>query len=512
MKYSIIFGALAASSVAASGLIGPENKIRRNGYPTTVTAESLKADIVRGNLLAGAQKLEDFAYATSDRNRLIGSPGHKATVAWLKDTLESLDGFYKVSLQEFFIIAQVNGTINRFSADGITPPANSSSLFEYSPTGNVTAPLVLVDNVGCNPTDYPATLAGNIALISRGQCEFGLKSAMAGKAGAVAAILYNVVAGPPIQGTLGTPPRPEGAYVPTLNIVQELANSYVASIKNGKTVSATIDITTDIRNISTTNVIATTTSGDQDNKLSLGAHTDSVAGGPGVNDNGSGTVGVLEVAKALSKYKINNAVTFGFWAAEEEGLLGAAHYVEKLPATEAAKIRAYLNFDMIASPNYINAIYDGDGSAFNKSGPVGSAEIEKLFQDYFTKAGQNFTATAFDGRSDYGPFLDAGIPSGGLFTGAEGLKTAEEALQFGGTAGIALDPCYHSACDNVANLNMDAFELHAKAIADAVATYAVSWEGFPARNATAAKRSVGKVSRAEENRHHGSGCKHSLAM
>lgn len=135
------------------------------------------------------------------------------------------------------------------------------------------------------------------------------------------------------------------------------------------------------------------------------------------------------------------------------------------------------------------------------SGPAGSAEIEAFFEDYFTSAGQNFTATAFDGRSDYGPFLDVGIPSGGLFTGAEENKTEEEVLLFGGTAGIALDQCYHSACDNVTNLNLEAFELHGKAIADSVATYALSWEGFPARNTTATKRSVVKPRHAVEHKH-----------
>jgi aminopeptidase Y len=155
----------------------------------------------------------------------------------------------------------------------------------------------------------------------------------------------------------------------------------------------------------------------------------------------------------------------------------------------------------IASPNYVNAIYDGDGSAFNLSGPAGSAEIEAFFENYFSGAGANFTATAFDGRSDYGPFLDVGIPSGGLFTGAEENKTEEEALLFGGTAGIALDQCYHAACDNVTNLNLEAFELHGKAIADSVATYALSWEGFPARNTTATKRSVAKPRRTVQNKH-----------
>jgi Zn-dependent M28 family amino/carboxypeptidase len=161
----------------------------------------------------------------------------------------------------------------------------------------------------------------------------------------------------------------------------------------------------------------------------------------------------------------------------------------------------HANSTQIASPNYVIAIYDGDGSAFNLSGPAGSAEIETFFEGYFASVGQNSTATAFDGRSDYGPFLEVGIPSGGLFTGAEENKTEEEVLLFGGAANVALDQCYHQACDNVTNLAMDAFETHAKAIADAVATYSFSWEGFPARNTTATKRSVVRPRKTVENRH-----------
>jgi Zn-dependent M28 family amino/carboxypeptidase len=280
-------------------------------------------------------------------------------------------------------------------------------------------------------------VSGNIALISRGSCEFGLKSALAGSAGAAAAVIYNNAPGG-FNGTLGAPPRAEGEYVASVSISQELGASYVSSINAGVAITATVDVTTNVQNVSTYNVIATTKGGDQYNKLALGAHTDSVLAGPGINDDGSGTVGILEVAKALSKYEINNAVTFGFWAAEEEGLLGSTYYVENLPANESAKIRGYLNFDMIASPNYVHAIYDGDGSAFNLTGPAGSAEFEAFLEKFFTSAGQNFTATEFNGRSDYGPFLDVGIPAGGTFTGAEEIKTEEEAALFGGEAGIAL--------------------------------------------------------------------------
>lgn len=212
------------------------------------------------------------------------------------------------------------------------------------------------------------------------------------------------------------------------------------------------------------------------------AHTDSVNEGPGLNDNGSGTIALLQVAEKLTKFSVNNAIRFVWVTAEEFGLRGSTFYVASLEASELGKIRLNLNFDMIASPNYAYSVYDGDGSAFNVTGPPGSAEIEHVFEDYFKNdIGLPLVPTEFDGRSDYGPFLDAGIATGGLTTGAEEIKTPEEWKLFGGEAGVAHDINYHMAGDNFTNLNFDAFILNAKAIAHTVAVFGRSLEGFPAK-------------------------------
>lgn len=207
----------------------------------------------------------------------------------------------------------------------------------------------------------------------------------------------------------------------------------------------------------------------------LGAHSDSVEAGPGLNDDGSGTVAILEVAKNLAKYGVNNMVRFGWWSGEESGLVGSTFYAKHLSQLEISKVKAYLNFDMIASPNFQYGIFDGDGDKFNMTGPKGSAAIEKLFQNYYENLSLNWTGSPFDGRSDYKGFIDLGIPAGGLFTGAEAKKTEEEAILFGGEAGVAFDVNYHGAGDNVTNLNMEPFIINAKAIAHAVATYAQSF-------------------------------------
>ena len=131
---------------------------------------------------------------------------------------------------------------------------------------------------------------------------------------------------------------------------------------------------------------------------------------------------------------------------------------------------------MVGSPNHVFFIYDGDNSdaVGAPAGPAGSAQIEKTFERYFDSVGEPFKGTDFTGRSDYGPFIAVGIPSGGLFTGAEGIKTAAEAAIWGGTAGQQYDPCYHLACDTFANINLTALDVNSDAIAYAILQYAMN--------------------------------------
>lgn len=259
------------------------------------------------------------------------------------------------------------------------------------------------------------------------------------------------------------------------------------------------------------NVIADSKYGNPNTTIAVGAHADSVYAGPGINDDGSGVVGLLEVAENLANYRTNNNVRFHFWGGEEFGLLGSYYYTEQLTQAERDSIRLYLNFDMIASPNYYLGIYDGDGSAFNQSGPPGSAEAEAFFENWFEEAGLPTVPSAFTGRSDYGPFLDVGIAAGGLFTGADQIKTEEWVELFGGVAGEALDQCYHLECDDFDNLDFDAFVPMTKAIAAAVAEYGTTFDSLPAVNTTTLanrKRSADLWKRVEK-RSHGGTCMHS---
>jgi Zn-dependent M28 family amino/carboxypeptidase len=207
-----------------------------------------------------------------------------------------------------------------------------------------------------------------------------------------------------------------------------------------------------------------------------GAHLDSVQAGPGINDNGSGSAALLEVAENIAKLKPQNTLRFAWWGAEESGLIGSTEYVEGLSQAERDRIALYLNFDMVGSPNYVFMVYDGDQSGYPAPVPVpaGSVAIEDLFESYYTLAGQPYDDAAFSGRSDYQAFILNDIPAGGLFTGAEVVKTAQQQAIWGGTAGQQFDPCYHLACDTFANNSNKALDVNSDSIAFAVLTYAYS--------------------------------------
>ncbi|MDQ0582782.1 M28 family metallopeptidase [Streptomyces rishiriensis] len=209
------------------------------------------------------------------------------------------------------------------------------------------------------------------------------------------------------------------------------------------------------------NLVADWPGGDTGRVVMAGSHLDSVTAGAGINDNGSGSAAVLEAALAVSRagYQPAKHLRFAWWGAEELGMVGSRYYVNNLSAANRARISGYLNFDMIGSPNPGYFVYDDDPA------------IEKTFKDYFTGLGvPTEIETEGDGRSDHAPFKNAGVPVGGLFSGADYLKTAAQAAKWGGTAGRAFDRCYHSSCDTTANIDDTALDRNADALAYAVWT------------------------------------------
>ena len=227
------------------------------------------------------------------------------------------------------------------------------------------------------------------------------------------------------------------------------------------------------------NVIAELEGKNTDNVVMAGAHLDSVIEGPGINDNGSGSAALLETALLMANLNPENTLRFAWWAGEEQGLLGSADYVAGLSQAERDRIALYMNYDMVGSPNYIFMVYDADESTFEAPVvvPAGSEAIEDVYESYYTALGIPYDDTEFSGRSDYEAFILAGIPSSGLFTGAE----VTEDRGAGGDLGWhrlvrQFDPCYHEACDTIENVNAYALDVNSDLIAFAMLTFAYSTE------------------------------------
>ena len=353
----------------------------------------------------------------------------------------------------------------------------------YSGAGDETAPLTAVDlnlagdhasTSGCEAGDFTGFTPGNIALIQRGTCSFRIKADNAAAAGASGAIIFN-------QGNVVPGDDRLGLFGGTLDLPQAaipvVSTSYATGAELAVLSNVVMRLAVDagVTTIESFNILADT-AGRADRTVVVGAHLDSVAEGPGINDNGSGSAAILETAlqlKALGTTPTNR-IRFAFWGGEEDGLIGSEHYVSQLTSRQIKEHAVNLNFDMVGSPNFVRYVYDGDGSAFGEKGPNGSAMVEKVFLDYFKSQNLPVAPTAFDGRSDYFGFINNGIPAGGLFTGAEDPKTAEEAAIFGGTAGAPLDPCYHAACDTTANVNQTVLEQMADAIAHTALTFGMT--------------------------------------
>jgi Zn-dependent M28 family amino/carboxypeptidase len=413
--------------------------------------------------------------------RAAGTEGYAESVRYVADLLRAAG--YEVTLDEFQFEFSFPALLQQLT------PINAvyeTGAFTNSGTGDVTGNVIPVDinltpprasTSGCEAADFTGldfSGPNDIALIQRGTCDFGLKADNAEAAGAEAVIIFN-------QGN--TPDR-EALIVGTLGdfevgipVVGASFDNGVALAQPGSTAHVRVDPTETRTDV---NVIAELPGKNTDNVVMAGAHLDSVTAGPGINDNGSGSAALLETALMLAKVKPENTVRFAWWGAEELGLIGSTAYVEGLSAAERDRIALYLNYDMVGSPNYIFMVYDADESTFPAPEgvpiPPGSVAIEDLYESYYTLIGEPYDDTEFSGRSDYQAFIEAGIPAGGLFTGAEVVKTPEQQAIWGGTAGEQFDPCYHQACDTFENVDLHALEVNSDLIAFAQLTFAYSTE------------------------------------
>ena len=428
-----ILAAVCAAAFASPALADPNNnnseKLRK----------AVTVDGVRSHLAA----LENIATANGG-NRFAGTPGYDASAKYVFDTLTSAG--YAPEYWEFQYDATFEKTPTQIGV--VSPnPKNYVNAIDYrlmtgagnsDVTGNLRRPSG--DIRGCFASDW-AGVTPDIAIVQRGTpagfpdnagvCSFRWKAEIAKAAGAKAVIVFNNVAGL-LNGTAGDPPLDFGVVGTT----PEMGADLLARLGQGPVVMRFKSDTTR-QTLTTRNVIAETAGGDPNNVVQVGAHLDSVSQGPGINDNGSGSASILETAVQMAKVKPRNKVRFSWWAAEESNLIGSTRWVNAQTPEALDKIALYLNFDMVASPNYGLFVYDGDNSAFPvgpgaAAGPPGSDVIESMFYGFYERYTNDFAEpTAFSGRSDYGPFIAKGIPSRRPVHGRRAAEDARPGAQVG---------------------------------------------------------------------------------
>ncbi len=478
---ALVAAALPSAASAAPSQVACEN---RNLNQIDKFLECINGEDASVHL----QAFQAIASANGD-TRASGTPGYDQSVDYVVGLLE--DAGLIVETQEFSFLSyeEISSSL---TLDGV--PIETQTM-EYSGSGDVLGGnIVPVDldlglgnssTSGCESGDFnPADFTGpaDIALIQRGACAFADKAINAEAAGAEAAIIFNQgnnegrlgIIGGTLGGPVGTIPVLDVAYDDGVTL------STTTGVVNLSVVAETTETVTE-------NVIADLPGKNPDNVVMAGAHLDSVLAGPGIQDNGSGSAAILSVALALAnnkKYVPENSLRFAWWGAEESGLIGSFEYFTNAEfgllntPEEVDKIAAYLNFDMIASPNFIYGVYDADESTFPAPVPVpaGSDALEDLFEAYYTIGGIPYEDSEFSGRSDYQVFIQLDIPASGLFTGAEVIKTPEQEAIWGGTAGDQFDPCYHLACDTFDNVGQEPLDVNIDAVAYAVYNLASTTE------------------------------------
>lgn len=381
--------------------------------------------------LAALQRIAD----RNDGTRAAGTPGYEQSADYVAARLE--DAGWRVTRQDVpFTYWRLRDASLAVGGSELER-AGDFQVLSYSGSGRAAGAL-LESGLGCDAGDFDGLESGQIPLVERGQCFSRVKARNAERAGAKALVIQEEV-----ESTRGVPSATlagSGIGIPVL-IVSTRA---LGDAADGTRASVSVEATS--RDDRSQNVIAETPGGSEAHVVMAGGHLDSVAGGPGVDDNGSGDATLIEVAEAIGADPPGAKVRVGFWAAEELGLLGSRRYVRSLPRDERDRIDAYINLDMVGSPNPVPDVYsDGDD------------DLAKVLRE--ADRGRLGEVSA-GGESDHTYFDLAGIPVNGLYTGSSER----------GPGGKPRDPCYHLACDTIDNVDLPMLLRMAKTTAAAMRT------------------------------------------
>jgi hypothetical protein len=444
--------------------------------PPAPSPDGLAAAVTVDAMTAHLRRLQEIADADGG-SRADGSPGFDASVDYVVKALR--DKGFEVSTPEFERLRTVSPGKPALTVGGRQFQVDQASLLVPTPAGGLSGPVLVPRRAaGCAPSDYAAPVKGGVAVTDDTGCSVIDKQNAALARGAAALVVISP------GGRNGSPSGlfPRGYYDGLRIPVAVAGNDAAAPLRRA---SGTVRVVLDAKTVKvhSRNVLAQTKTGSTHDVVMVGAHLDSVGApvaGPGINDNGTGVAAVLETALQLGPSPATtNAVRFAFWGAEEDGLAGSLDYVFGLDRDALNDIALYLNFDMLGSPNAGFFTYDGDQSGPSPVArvPAGSDGVERTLAAYLYLAGKRPADMPLQQPTDYQSFLTAGVPIGGMTTGAEGQKTNVQARLWGGRAGAPFDPNYRTPRDRLDTVNRDALAVMGAGVAFAVATYAMSIDG-----------------------------------
>jgi Zn-dependent M28 family amino/carboxypeptidase len=462
--------AIGLGALLAAGVGGAAVERTRTPAVPSVAPGRLAHAVTARHLRAHLAALEAIARKNGG-TRAVGTPGYTKSVAYVAGQLRAAGYRPRLNRFTFRYFRETAPTVLERVAPGAKRYERGPDflVMRYSAGGNVTAQVVPVQptsaSSGCEGTDFSGFPQGAIALMRRGVCPFTQKAQNAEEHGAAAALMANDGSPgrtAPLSATVFAP-----ISIPAIVVSSELASELTRLAQVG-IVRLRIVLSVRTTTERAANVVADLP-GRKPGVVLLGAHLDSVANGPGINDNGSGSALVLEIARQARRLHVRpkHGLRFAWWGGEELGLVGSRSYVGSLGTRGRARILDVINLDMVGSPNFGRIVYSADGQ------PRGSTRIEGAFRAYFGSRKLPVDEESLGGASDHAPFANAGIAVGGLFTGADELKSSAEAQRFGGQAGRSLDACYHKACDTLANIDFGILDQ----MADAAAVVALRLAG-----------------------------------
>ncbi|CAF1438841.1 unnamed protein product, partial [Adineta ricciae] len=458
-----------------------------NSTPSGSLASILAETVRMQDLLIHLKQFESFARENGN-TRAIGTAGFAQTVNYIENQLKTNSYSQLQVIRETFPIQNFSikgDPILSWSSNGKTENFTYSTNLSrtdftyanYTAAINLTIyELVQVKNYGCNKDDYANTTGKAVLIMAGGTCTYAEKGELAATKNVSALLFYN-------HGSTTSSLAPATFRLRQANILPALSLSYAAgrSLFNLLNSSNSVNVTLEIQRenygtFDVHNICAHTVDGNSTKTIMVGSHSDSVPAGPGINDNGSGSAANLVLALNLARLYSSNSyskypyrIRFCWWGGEEIGLTGAIYHVQQAQNSSTPDdLKLFnnlinLNYDMLGSPNYIFGIYNGSSAKAGTSQKAinGSIRVSEAFRNWFNSQNLPWDYTDFSGRSDYGPFLAAGIAAGGLFSGGDGTKTetqrdiyeAKLGQGYGGLPGATYDPCYHKTCDTLKNID-----------------------------------------------------------